>query len=106
MAILHDFLCPECEYIEERLIERGETLEMKCPNCEAEMHKVYLKSPAFRMGGEGSDRQIASMQKSFRERFKKKEADDIRHKHGKDFDDSLAHGEVRRIKNGNKEKDI
>ena len=56
-----------------------------------------------RVGGEGSDRQISSMKKSFREHFVKNELDDVRHKHGRAIDESLAAGEIKRRMRGGSE---
>ena len=98
---LHDFVCSECEYVGERNIKEGDNPEPPCPNCgSGNLKRVWLKAPAMRMGGDGSNRSIASMKKSFNERFIKKEIDDVRHRHGDVFNDSLRGGAVERIKKG------
>ena len=47
---------------------------------------------------ERSDATIAARKESFNQRFLKHEVDDVRHKHGKLFDDSLRSAEAQRIK--------
>jgi hypothetical protein len=60
---------------------------------------VKVRGPFGRIGGEGSDRQIAAMQHSFQQRFVTSgEIDDVRHKHGHAFEDAIKGGEVGRIK--------
>ena len=61
---------------------------------------VKMGGLCTRIGGNGSDREIASMQKSFRERFMKVEADDVREKHGASFDESLRAGDIKRRMSG------
>jgi len=56
-----------------------------------------------RVGGNGSDRQIASMKKSFRKHFVDHELDDVRHKHGSAIDESLRAGEIRRRMSGSED---
>jgi len=76
-----------------------EVWSQECPECKyGWLHRVWRKAPAGRIGGEGSDRQIKSMQKSFRERFFKKGIDDVRHKHGSAIDESIRGAEIDRIK--------
>ena len=58
---------------------------------------VKVPGTMSRIGGEGSDRQISSMQQSFRQRFMKKGIDDVKHKFP-EFEDSLRGGEAARIK--------
>jgi len=35
---LYDFKCDACDYIQEKLVEKGE--EVFCPNCKGEMHRI------------------------------------------------------------------
>jgi len=97
MPVLHDIKCAECGYAEERSIDVNTVLV--CPNCDnGVLRVVFTKAPMGRVGGEGSDRSIASMRRSFNERFVKKDIDDVRNKHGKLFDDSIRGAAVDRIK--------
>lgn len=107
-----DFECPECQYGEERMIdfrecenEEEEKMIMSsilCPNCEEHnMERVWRSAPSIRMGNDSSDHNIAKMKKSFHERFVKSgEMDQVRHKHGKLFDQSLVSAAADRIKSG------
>jgi transcriptional regulator NrdR family protein len=101
-----DLQCPECGYEEEKLIDCREqeddqtpTLELKCPNCDCEkMDQVWKHAPSMKIGNDRDPRNIARMQKSLQERFVKKEIDEVRHKHGKLFDDSLRSAAAQKIK--------
>jgi len=75
--------------------------ERPCPLCNAPgtYHRQMRSAPRTRIGGEGSNRQIMDMRRSFDERFHKSGgADDCRHRHGDAFDDSLRGGAVKKIK--------
>jgi putative FmdB family regulatory protein len=98
---LYHFVCrnESCGYREER-VTKVEERSYDCPSCGDVMERVWLKAPMTRIGGEGSDRQIESMKRSFNEHFVGHEMDDIRHKHGRLFDESLASAAARRIKDG------
>ena len=111
MIRLIDLLCPNCNYYEERSVdlrgcntdeERNATTSgtITCPNCEeTELERVWLKAPATKLGGDTDQHNIARMQKSFRERFMKKELDDVKHKFGdKVVNEALISGEAKRIK--------
>jgi hypothetical protein len=50
------------------------------------------------MGDPKSDKNLAKMQKNLRERFIKKEIDDVRHKHGRLYDDAVRSSAAQRIK--------
>lgn len=105
-----DLRCPNCEYEKEELFDlRGlETEEeqeasmiLKCPNCEeADMVRAWITPPS--VGGFGEDSPITHQKRvqSFKQRFVKKEIDDVRHKHGKLFDESLRGAALDRIKKG------
>jgi len=74
-----------------------------CPECGGDKtgKRIVDGCPMMRMGGEGSDRQIASMQASFRQRYVKKELDDVKHKHGENtINDALRGGELQRRTSG------
>lgn len=103
-------LCPKCNYTEDRTIDqRGKTdeevanylnLEIACPNCEeANMERAYLTAPSLgKFTDENSPRTFEARKKSFKQRFMKKEADDLRQKHGVNFDDALRSGAAQQIK--------
>jgi hypothetical protein len=107
-----NLLCPGCEYEEERTIdvremsdeqiEEAVNQEVRCPNCEeADMGRVWRHAPSVtRYANENSPATFEARKKSYRERFLKKEADDIRNKHGVNFDDSIRSAAAQRIKKG------
>lgn len=105
--------CPECHYEEERTFDRREleTEEelqaainvVKCPNCEdATLEVVWKKAPSSHNTDDMNPGTIAKMKDSFKQRFVKKEIDDVRHKHGVNFDDALRSKAAQRIKKGEK----
>jgi hypothetical protein len=106
-----DLQCPKCQYEEERSIdlrgcdtdeerEQRMSAELKCPNCEeAEMERVWRHAPSVGTKS-GSDEYVAKMKKSFKERFIKKELDQVRHKHGRLYDDAVRSAAATRIKKG------
>lgn len=106
----YEFACSECgvertallTYEEMKAIERS---PVPCPGCDTvgTYSRSYSgKAPMGRMGGESSERSIESMQKSFKEHFLKSgEMDQIRHKHGVEFDDSLRGAAADRIRKEN-----
>lgn len=99
----YTYECPECSCEQEKFmsISEFEKFSLVCPNCsDVMMINVITAAPYFRIGGDGSDRQLSSMKQSFKQRFLKKEIDDVRHKHGVAVDDALRGGAVERIKNG------
>lgn len=103
---LYEFGCSACgihrdallKYEEMQAIRNGGPLA--CPECKEQTYKeVWTKAPMGRIGGSGSERDIKAMQQSFQQRFAKSgEMDDIRHKHGTAFDDSIRGAAVERIK--------
>jgi uncharacterized Zn finger protein (UPF0148 family) len=98
-----DLMCPNCGYHEELLTKDSDgDREIKCPNCEeCEMSRVWLSAPTVnRYADENSPQAFEARKRSFQKRFLDKEADDIRHKHGVNFDDSLRSAAAQRIKNG------
>jgi len=97
---INDYLCPMCEYCEEiyTKIEEATTHVVLCPNCgDADLHLTFRKAPMGRIGGEKSTRSIESMKDSFNQRFIKKDLDDVRHKHGVLYDDSIRSAAVARL---------
>ena len=110
-------MCPKCAYNEElsvdvrncaddeavRLKVESES-QIKCPNCDHEfMEHVWLKAPAVGTSADPkSDANLKRLQQSLRERFIKRELDDVRHKHGKLYDDSIRSAAAQRIKKGEK----
>jgi hypothetical protein len=108
---LIDLLCSNCNYYEERSVDlRGcDTEEQRnaaingtltCPNCEeTEMERVWVKAPTTKFGKDTDNHNIERMQKSFRQRFMKKELDDVKHKFGERVvNEALVSGEAKRIK--------
>lgn len=108
---IYDILCEACGHTDEELVSLDDleaydySLKAECPLCREPdvCRRVLLRAPMTRMGGDGSDRQIAAMQKASRERFfKSGEADQVRHKHGSELDDSIRGAAVERIKDAGK----
>ena len=106
---LYSIHCEACEHEDEEIVKLADLdaydakLKAGCPLCNESgtCRRVITKAPLARMGGEGSARQIVDMKRSFKERFwKGGGADDVRHKHGDAFDDSLRGAAVTRIKEG------
>lgn len=100
--------CPNCKYEEDQSIDcRGleddqitaASESFKCPSCDHEfMEKVWRTVPAAKMGNDRDPHNIKRMQNSFQQRFVKKDLDNVRHKFGKLFDDSLVSGAVAKAK--------
>lgn len=105
-----DMRCPECQYTEERSIDlRGieeeadrdiaMNPEVKCPNCEeADLQKVWLRAPSI--GNYTNNRAAKTLdarQASMRAQQRKTD-DDVRHKHGQNYNDSLSSSVAQRIK--------
>jgi RNA polymerase subunit RPABC4/transcription elongation factor Spt4 len=111
-----DLMCPNCKYEKEETFDlRGyETEEQKqasmvvmCPNCEeADMVRCWRGAPSIGGAPENSPITHAKRVASFKQRFLKKEIDDVRHKHGHLFDASLRGAAVDRIKKDEVEKTI
>lgn len=104
---LYDILCGACGHTDEEIVKLSDldaydySLKVACPLCHESgvCRRVLLRAPMTRMGGDGSDRQITAMKKASRERFfKSGEADQVRHKHGSELDDSIRGAAVERIK--------
>lgn len=96
----YDYYCEGCdEYFEYDSSMEDRNTPAPCPDCEGLAPRIFVMPPMIRIGGDGSDRQIKAMKHSFRKRFVQKEMDDVRHKHGNNFDESLASAAVERIKN-------
>lgn len=63
---------------------------------------VPLKAPAIHADANNYHAQIAKMKRNSKEHFVKSgEMDQIRHKHGKAFDDALVGAAAKRIRDGN-----
>ncbi len=104
---LYEFGCEKCKERRDAMLSYEEMLaarecKLKCPSCGDETgayREIFTKAPLGRVGGPGSDRDIAAMQQSFREHFQKSgEADEVRHKHGSAFDDSIRGAAAEKIK--------
>lgn len=108
-----DIQCPACLYTEERSVdlrdcETEEQMQERidrdtlitCPNCEGMMERVWIHAPSTVNGSAKpkSDDQIRKFQQSCKERFVKKELDDVRHKHGRLYDDSVRSAAAQKIK--------
>lgn len=109
---IYEFACSNCGEHREAILQYEEMKNVResikagnyltCPKCNdttGNYKEAWTKAPAFRFGGNGSDRDIAAMQKNLRDRFVKSgEIDDVRHKHGSAFDDAIRGAAVERIK--------
>lgn len=103
-----DLRCPNCDYEKEELFDlRGlETEEEQesamivlCPNCEEEdMVRAWRTPPSVGGPADNSPQAHVKRVQSFKERFVKKEIDDVRHKFGNLFDSSLRGGAIAKIK--------
>ena len=102
-----DLSCPNCGYEEERSIDLRDLDEdgiqqamlVKCPNCDHEhMEQVWRRAPAAKFGNDQTPENIARMKRSFDERFVKKDMDNVRHKFGRLFDESLVSKAVDKAK--------
>lgn len=101
-----DLECPKCQYPEERVLDCREfdsvedawlASDVLCPNCEeADLEKVWRNAPLGKVHDEAGE--VSRMKQSFKERFIKKDVDDVRHKHGKLYDDSIRSAAAQRIK--------
>jgi predicted nucleic acid-binding Zn ribbon protein len=99
----HDIKCLKCGTYDEVYIDHpSDEWRGECYFCKGEVKRVFVKPPMTTMGSSGSDREIASMQKSLKERFYKKELDDVRHKHGSAIDESIRGAQIDRIKDSTK----
>ena len=101
----YDTRCLECGILGEDYIRLSEIegWTRVCPTCSGEVERltVPLSAPALHIDGNNYGAQISKMKRSFNERFVKSgEIDDVRHKHGVAFDDSLRGAAVEKIKNG------
>jgi putative FmdB family regulatory protein len=110
----YTYKCDDCEHIfKENVKMEFYKAPQECPECKISKgffdsiikfftrkkvgHRIIDGCPMTRMGGEGSDRQIESMQSSFRQRYMKKDLDDTKHKFGeKEVNHSLVGGEIAR----------
>ena len=105
-----DLRCPNCDYECEELFDlRGKYTEAEqeaamvilCPNCEdCDMVRAWRTAPSIGGAGENTPETHAKRVQSFKERFVKKEIDDVRHKFGTNFDASLRGGAIGKIKKG------
>lgn len=98
--------CPQCKYEEDQSIDcRGLDDDQiataadtfKCPSCDHEfLERVWRTAPAAKFGNDRDPHNIARMQRSMDQRFVTKGMDDVRHKHGKLFDESLVSAAVKK----------
>jgi hypothetical protein len=112
MPPIYEFACSTCGAHREAILRYEDMQNLReivkdgyrftCPACNdntGSYKETWTKAPMARIGGSGSERDIAAMQKDCRERFVKSgEMDDIRHRHGSAFDDSIRGAAIERIK--------
>ena len=81
---IHDFLCESCGHEFDQIVlsvDINDDVRITCLSCDKQTAKrIFRKAPVTRMGAEGSDRQVKAMQKASRDRFYKKELDEMRGK--------------------------
>ena len=96
---LYDYRCTSCDLVSEGMATY-EQRDLYLCECGAFMQRIFLKPPAHRqLGAEGTDKNIAAMKRSFNTKFVNGgEMDEVRHKHGNTFDESLVSAAVDRIK--------
>lgn len=100
---LYEYLCDDCRHEDERIIKLDdlERYVETCPKCQGDhWHRTFKKAPPGRIKGDHAH-ETGRMQQSLRERFVRTGGmDEVRHKHGSAFDDSLRGAAVDRIKEG------
>jgi len=98
--LLFDYGCCKCGIILERVVRYAERDLQVCESCGWTLSRIWIKAPAFgELRVQDSDKTLGAMKDSFNKRFiTSGEIDDVRHKFGKDFDDSLVGAAVDRIK--------
>lgn len=97
----YDYSCNECQiYFSKHVPMSDYKKSQPCPECLSHCGRAYLAAPFTRVGGEGSDRSIKAMKKSFKQRFVTKELTDCRHKFGNTMDESFVSAAAQRIKDG------
>ena len=101
----HSVKCEGCGFAGEQIIpmvEVSDEWRSVCSECgRNELVRVYTKAPSLRMGGRSAE--MSSLKRSCDQRFVKSgEMDQVRHKHGEAFDESLMAGAVKRAKSGEK----
>lgn len=102
--VTYDIKCPKCEYLKEEMfdISSDSSVEeidvivngsIECPNCEDSlMKRAFVTAPSGKID-KGYAHNIASMKKSFHQRFMKPESQDqMRDKFGNLYDASLRGG--------------
>ena len=101
-----DFQCELCGEITSEVVdlrglseeEREIRLTRSVCECGGDTFKIWLQAPSIKHGKDSDLSNIDKMKQSFKERFVKKELDDVRHKHGRLFDDSLRSAAAQKIK--------
>lgn len=102
---MYDYYCERCDFHKEEVVKYELRDVQTCPGCGEHIQRYYFKAPSYGvLGKEGSPKSVAAMKNSFDKRFVKRDIDDVRHKFGKDFDDSLVGAAVARIKKGHAPK--
>jgi len=120
---LYDTICSNCANLDQNIIslsdienDESATCEIKgvpipvftkwrsdCLECGVEnvvfRLQVPLKAPSLHVDARNYDAQMSKMHRSLDQRFVKSgEMDQVRHEHGKAFDDSLLAGSTKRIR--------
>lgn len=99
---IYDYHCRKCDLRDQRIIKIAEldAYSESCPHCGADdWHREILTAPVGKVKRDHAG-ETAALQQSLKERFIKRDLDDMRHKHGSVFDDSLRGAAVDRIKEG------
>lgn len=101
----YDVKCETCENFDVEIMNISEIDGWKgeCKSCRGVTRRleVPLKAPAGKVEG-GYVVETARLQQSLKERFMKKEVDDVRHKFGALYDDSVRSAAAQRIKESGK----
>ena len=102
----YDVRCDGCGVFDVLFVssdEMSDSWSMVCTDCGAnKVKRVFVKAPHYGMaGGESSKNRTDAMRRDFDQRFiSSGEMDQVRHKHGDEFDKSLLHGATKRLRNG------
>lgn len=99
---IYEYRCPGCEFRFEviKKVEQFDTSEV-CPECESTVTLSNKLPPSRIRGGvkKTHAQETAALQQSLRERFVTSgEMDQVKHKHGSEFHDSIRGAAVDRIK--------
>lgn len=100
---IYEYKCSDCKGDTSVIlsIKEYEQVKVICEGCGSANLTRRFSVPAIKIGGSGSyERDIAGMKQSFKEHFVKSgEMDQVAHKHGKEFTDSLVGAAANRVRN-------